>query len=285
MITLNKAPLGKDFGTLEGDYRLPAGAPGSSCISTTGIGSAIRRMIHNFYLIEPNIRILQYAIMPDHVHILLFVEHPTKEILGRIIARFKVEVNKVIGAEGVFAKGFNDQILTDNRSLDTLYKYIRDNPRRLAVRREHPEYFRRVNTLKIGENTCQAYGNFQLLECPFKEQIIVHRADTPEERQQHHALWLYTAANGAVLVSPFISADEKAVRGEAEEAGGRFILIVNEPMAERYKPSGRDFELCEAGRLLIVSAVLPGALSRTTCLAMNELAKRICLTSQRPAVE
>lgn len=36
---------------------------------------------------------------------------------------------------------------------------------------------------------------------------------------------------------------------------------------------GRDFELCEAGRLLIISANLPGELSRKTCLAMNELAE------------
>ena len=80
--------------------------------------------------------------MPDHVHILLFfVELPTQEILGRILARFKVEVNKVTGTDGVFAKGFNDQILKSTRTLDTFYKYIRDNARRLAVRRAHPEFF------------------------------------------------------------------------------------------------------------------------------------------------
>ena len=54
-----------------------------------------------------------------------------------------------------------------------------------------------------------------------------------------------------------------------------FILITNEPMGERYKPSGHDFDLCEAGRLLIISANLPGTLSRQTCLAMNALAENI----------
>ena len=85
-------------------------------------------------------------------------------------------------------------------------------------------------------------------------------------------MWLYTAANGGILVSPFISQTEKAIRAEAEEAGGRFILVTNEPMGERYKPTGREFSLCEAGRLLIVSANLPGVLSRNNCLAMNALA-------------
>lgn len=92
--------------------------------------------------------------------------------------------------------------------------------------------------------------------------------------------WLYTAANGGVLISPFISPAEKAVRLEAEEVGGRFILIVNESIDARYKPSGHDFELCEAGRMLIVSANLPGDLSRQTCLSMNTLAENLAYSEQ-----
>lgn len=213
--------------------------------------------------------------MPDHLHILLFVEYPTEDTLGKIIARFKIEVNKASGITGVFAKGFNDQILKSSRSLAVLYRYLRENARRLAVRRARPEFFRRVNALEIGGKTFQAYGNFQLLDCPFKEQVIVHRADSSETRQKNREQWLYTAANGGVLVSPFISPAEKEIRKEAEEAGGRFILIISEPMGERYKSTGREFELCEAGRLLIVSANLPGDLSRQTCITMNGLAQNI----------
>ena len=47
-------------------------------------------------------------------------------------------------------------------------------------------------------------------------------------------------------------------------------------MDARYKPSGTDFNLCEAGRMLIISADLPTPLSRQSCLAMNSLAERIC---------
>lgn len=189
---------------------------------------------------------------------------------------FKVAVNKAAGIDDVFAKGFNDQILKNSRSLDTLYKYIRDNPRSLAVRRAHPEFFSRVNKLKIGERTYQAYGNFQLLDNPFKEQVIVHRADTPEIRRLNRELWLYTAANGGVLVLSFISPDEKVIRSEAEESGGRIILIINHLIDSRYKPVGHDFDLCEAGRLLIISANLDGDLSRSACLTMNSLAEEIC---------
>lgn len=272
MITINKAPLVKAFGTLEGDCSLPPDQKGSSFVSASEIGLAVKIAIRQFSIIEPNIRILQYSLMPDHLHLLLFVEIPTEEILGRIIARFKVSVERAVGFKGVFAKGFNDQILKPSRSLDVLYRYLRENPRRLAVRRAHPEFFRRVNALRIEEKIYQAYGNFQLLDCPFKEQVVIHRADSPETRRRNRERWLYTASNGGVLVSPFISQAEKAIRAEAEEAGGRFVLITNEPMGERYKPCARDFDLCEAGRLLILSAKLPGDLSRQTCLAMNALA-------------
>lgn len=273
MITLNKNPLMENFGILQGDYRIQTGQKGAAFISSTALGKAIKNTLRRFNSTEPNVRVLQYALMPDHLHILLFVEYPTEDTLGKIIARFKIEVNKAAGTTGVFAKGFNDQILKSSRSLAVLYRYLQENARRLAVRKARPEFFRRVNALEIGGKTFQAYGNFQLLACPFKEQVIVHRADSSETKQKNREQWLYTAANGGVLVSPFISPAEKEIRKEAEEAGGRFILIISEPMGERYKPAGREFELCEAGRLLIISANLPGELSRKTCLVMNELAE------------
>ena len=54
-------------------------------------------------------------------------------------------------------------------------------------------------------------------------------------------------------------------------------------MDARYKPSGSDFNLCETGRMLIISADLPTPLSRQSCLAMNSLAERICQETQRGA--
>ena len=49
--------------------------------------------------------------------------------LGMTIARFKTAVNDFAGITHVFDKGFNDQILKPDRSLQPLYDYIRDNPR------------------------------------------------------------------------------------------------------------------------------------------------------------
>lgn len=215
--------------------------------------------------------------MPDHLHVLLFVQKPITDTLGHYIARWKIDVNKILGIDSVFEQGFNDQILHKNRSLKILIDYIRDNPRRLIVRKANPQFFRRVNEVEVGGLKFQAYGNLHLLDSPFKEQVIVHRAEQAEILRSKREQWLYTAANGGVLVSPFISPAEKAIRQDAEQVGSRFILITNEPMAERYKPASHDFRLGEEGRMLIISVNQPEkSLSRQTCLAMNRLAQAVC---------
>lgn len=273
MITVCKHSACPDFGTLE--FSLPENA----FIMLSSIGMIIREQVEVTPSFSPEIHIHSYVIMPDHVHILLQVLEPMKHHLGDVIQAIKAastsRIRKITGNSSLtaFEEGFHDRIITSSKQLEIVGRYLRENARRLAIRKARPEFFRRVNALEIGGKTFQAYGNFQLLDCPFKEQVIVHRADSPETRQKNREQWLYTAANGGVLVSPFISPAEKEIRKEAEEAGGRFILIISEPMGERYKPAGREFELCEAGRLLIISANLPEKLSRKTCLVMNELAE------------
>lgn len=271
MLTLSKRQGVRNFGHIVGDSSLKAGTEGACRIELSQTGKIVKNRIYNISTLEPAIRLLQYAVMPDHVHILLEVQRPMTEPLGLVIARMKAEINGLSG-ETVFEEGFNDQILHPNRSLPVLFDYLRDNPRRLAVRRDKPEFFRRVNGLELGDCLCTAYGNLFLLRNPFKEQVIVHRADSPDELARKRELWLYTASNGGVLVSPFISPAEKTVRTEAESVGARTILITHDSMTERYKPSDRDFSLCESGRLLIVSTDEGGELSRRTCLRMNALA-------------
>ena len=272
MVTLCKHKSCPSFGTLRYSHTADA------YIALSPLGEIIKYQIEITPKFNPELIILSKMIMPDHVHILVHVTTPINKHFGDIIQAMKAAttaaVRKLFNTREltVFEEGFHDRIVKSRQQLDTLYRYLRDNPRRLAVRRANPDFFRRVNTLRIGDKTYQAYGNMQLLESPFREQVVVHRAGSGAKRNADRALWLYTAANGGVLVSPFISPAEKAIRTEAESLGGRFILIVNTPMADRYKPAATDFALCEAGRLLIVSADLPADLSRSACLAMNALA-------------
>lgn len=274
-LTLAKSSEQPPFGTLAGDYRIPVGRPGSSYILSSPLGNAVKDALRSLPTLHPALKVFQYALMPDHLHLILFVEADLDEILGRKIGRFKDMVNKRAGASGVFAEGFNDQIITKDRSLDAIYSYLRSNPYRLAVRRAFPDFFQRRNNLLVGSVPCQAYGNIHLLDNPFKSRVIVHRADSPEKFEQTRQQWLHSAANGGVLVSPFISPREKDIRTQAEELAARLIVVTNEPFAERQKPSAHDFSLCTEGRLLIIAPQAPLDFSRQTCLQLNTLAQSI----------
>lgn len=269
MITLCKHPGAPVFGHPE---KLPSG---QYRITLTSLGAKVRDNIFHLSDLEPAIRVLQYAVMPDHAHILVFVQQPLNEHLGFTIARLKININKAWGKDSIFEEGFNDQILKPGRSLDTIYNYIRDNPRRLGVRLANPDFFRRSIRVNIEGVACSAYGNPHLLQVPFKDQVVVHRADSPEVLESKRERWLHTAANRGVIVSPFISPAEKAIRSEAEELGSRIILLTNKPLVDREKPASHDFELCCQGRLLIVAPEQEMPPCRATFMRLNRLAEAI----------
>lgn len=280
LITLTKSKEISPFSEIDGDWQLPTGSPGASYTRWSPIGRIIADKLYQIRELHPALRTEQYIVMPDHVHILLWVQAPLPEHLGFYIARFKNSINITTSAAHIFDDGFNDQIITPKRNLHTIFNYIRSNPYRLAVRRACPDFFTRCNNLTIGDTPCQLYGNLHLLHNPFKDQVIVHRADDDQTFQTKRNMWIHTAANGGVLVSPFISQREKSIRKETQSLGGRFIYITNQPFGEREKPTGNEFELCAQGRLLIVAPAVPMPLDRSCCLKMNAIAALIASTTE-----
>jgi len=68
--------------------------------------------------------------------------------LGQAIAGFKAGSSKAaIGKGRLWAEGFQDTILFHEGQLDSMFTYLRDNPRRLAVKQLFPELFRVRNDL------------------------------------------------------------------------------------------------------------------------------------------
>lgn len=248
------------------------------------LGHIIERNIRAIPELCGSIRLLLYCIMPDHVHMLLFVTERTERALGSYIGMLKVRIGQEWRSQGgdspVFATDFHDRILRKHHSLNIVYQYIRDNPRRLAVRRANPDFFRRVNNITLNGRQFSAFGNIQLLDNPFKRSVIVHRADSSAPKAEQCEHWLHTASNGGVLVSAFISPAEKEIRNEAEKTGGKIILLTNCAFPERYKPAAHDFSLCELGRLLIIAPGESMPSCRETFLALNSLAETIAKTAK-----
>lgn len=275
-IILKKKEGVESFGVVKGDARIAPGKPGCAYIAESSFGREIAGAILDLPEDFPILQVYQYKIMPDHVHLLLNVKSWSEHHLDVYIAHLTENITLRCGRE-IMQKGYCDKPVLRNRSLDTLFRYIRENPHRLAMRMQFPQFFRLVRKLKIGDQEYAAYGNLFLLRNPDKVAVKVSSKFSEEERMQNRRNWLYEASRGGVLVSPFISAAEKEIRREAEVMGGRFILITHEAFAERFKPSGNDFELCTEGRMLIVSLgkARQATLSRSLCMEMNGLANAI----------
>ena len=283
LITINKLPDAPSFGKMDGDWRIPLGSPGSPYVILSDIGKSIRKQIKGISSIIPNCQLLQYIVMPDHIHFLIFVKDRTPYHLGKYISTFKNAVRKDIG-QSVFLMGFNDKILSVTRKLDDIFRYIKENPYRLAIKRANPENFSRCDRIKIRGKLYTGYGNLLLLKNPFRDAVIVHRKSSEEEKRKQSERWLHNSYSGGVLVSPFISQSEKAIRKAAEMFGGRIILIVNKPLPPApWKPANRDFYRCAQGELLILAPVAENGLNTISSETTPQESRRKRLAIQQGA--
>ena len=176
--------------------------------------------------------------------------------------------------------GYTDGILDNEGQLQRWIAYLRDNPRRLLMKRQHPDLFRVQRNLQVGGEVFSAIGNRCLLERPVRLQVMCSRRLTDAEIEEKKAYFLEQARQGAVLVSPSISKGEKAVMRAAFEAGYPLILLQENGFTDLAKPGGKRFDACAEGRMLILAPWEHHnerrLIRRDQCLTLNDMAAMIC---------
>lgn len=249
-------------------------------------GKIISEELYRMERFFNEIKLLKNEIMPDHMHFIIFVKERLDIGLGGVVKFFKGNCTKRLREVfpkfeemgiSVFGSGYNDRIVYREGALDIMMNYVTDNPRRLLLRQMYPSYFRKACRLKIGERVFDAYGNLDLLYEPIKSPLIVSRRFTVQEKNEYENEWYETARCVGALVSPFISESEKEKRNTLLREGASAIHIVDYRFGERYKPSGKMFDLCAAGRLLLLSEICTQTeekeMSRLRALHMNDTAR------------
>jgi len=98
----------------------------------------------------PGVEIIESQLMPEHFHGIIFVKEQQKKKLGNIIGSFKSRSTSRVGAVGLWAPGYVDLILFRAGQLEKMIAYIRDNPRRLGIKRAHPELFKVARDIEVG---------------------------------------------------------------------------------------------------------------------------------------
>ena len=212
---------------------------------------------------------------------------------------------------GLFAEGFTDVILFRDGQLENQINYLADNPRRLAVKTLFPGLFTVADELAVAlpglgpdaRGRFAALGNRFLLKRPLAqvqvsrrffayrrvakpggglkiardekgEPVVDFTTDDFEERRSE----LFAAAkHGAVLLSPCVSDGERQIAREALKTGWPLVTMANKGFARLQKPSGRYFDACAAGKLLMLAPASwpyqPGEkpMTRFDATAMNRL--------------
>ena len=292
----------------------------------------------------PQVSILEWQLMPEHFHFIVFVREKLPKPLGALIRGFKAGAvtrwknlrenaqaqnqRENAQAQGrrerampAWSEGFVDTILWRDGQLQAMFDYLADNPRRLAVKRAEPTLFKQVVelpvVLKMGNASSRsreervgcfsALGNRFLLERPLAQVQVSRRlfaykrvakpggglkiardaADepvvelsTPDYEARRDEL-LAAAKHGSVLLSPCVSDGERQIAREALQAGLPLITMSNKGFSRLQKPTGRYFDACAEGRLLMLAPVAwpyqPGEkpMTRFDATAMNRLCQWI----------
>ena len=175
--------------------------------------------------------------------------------------------------------GYNDRILFFKGQLQRMLAYLDDNPRRLLLKRQHPEYFTQLGTITAAGTAMAAMGNPALLAAPKKLQVQCSRHLYPWETEQQKETFLAAGREGAVIVSPCISPGERQIATACMAAGVPLIVLLLKGFPPFFKPQPRYLEACAAGRLLLLSPY-PHQNERLTdmrrrCLHLNDLAAAI----------
>lgn len=258
--------------------------------SPSPLGEAIIEVLHETPRHYPDVSIWDVQLMPDHLHFIIFIKEPISAHLGTIVNGFKVGSNRLykrFQVEGTISSpiptlwetGYNDRILDQEGQLQRMKQYLRDNPRRLAIKRSQPELFKVQHDVQVAGHHFAALGNIFLLDAPQRIAVKCSRRLTQMDIDEQCRRFLYLASEGAVLVSPCISPGEKAVMRSAFQQGFPVIILLENGFAPLANPGGRRFDACADGKLLLL-APWPHhnerrTISRDQCNILNAMARDI----------
>jgi REP element-mobilizing transposase RayT len=274
---------------------------GSAALALSPTGEVVRDVWGRTTAVIRGVEACECVLMPDHFHGILWVKERLARPVGHIVKAFKRVSEQECRSKGLLLQpdpgpvpaaapasgfstlwqpGFQDTILLCKGQLKAMANYIADNPRRLAAKLANPDLFTVVAHQQIAPGkACPTIGNRYLLQHPMKRQVQVSRRIDPQALAAQQEELLYAAEHAAVLVSPCISPGEKAIARAALAAGRPLIVLLANGFPPLYKPAGRYFDACAAGRLLMI-APFPyqrrrQPITREQCLDLNAWAKQI----------
>lgn len=275
---------------LLGKLVIPENDPQKAYIQRTKLGNALVEKLLKHPTYYPEIKIVQYCLMPDHLHVILYVTRPMEKTFN-IVVRSLWQAAKKLGrayslsinpesdsgltngeTDGETSRETNDvpfpifterpfvRPLSRKGQLQTMIRYVQMNPQRLATKKLMPGFFHVQEGIEIAGRTYSGVGNVALLQAERYAPVHVRRTmideamhgDNTRLRNYMNSCVL-AARQGTVMVSPFISDKEKEVMAVLLAEEHPIIYIADNGFGDYYKPSDGLFDSVAAGRVLILS--------------------------------
>ena len=282
---------------LLGKLEIPDGDPEKAYVERTELGKGVIHALAQAPVLYPDVQLVQYCLMPDHLHAILYIKKPIETSVRKVIRGIWQGAKKAGRAQvssieselhsGIFTEHPFIRPLSRKGQLQSMIRYVQMNPQRLATKRLMPGYFRVQQDIDISGRTYAAVGNIALLHAARYAPVHVrHFMEEAARKGDDQALRDYkngcvqAAREGAVMVSPFISEHERTVLEFLMQEQRPIIYIADNGFGKYFKPSAGLFDAVAEGRMLILSPwpynPKKKSVSRAECVEMNKIAEEIC---------
>jgi hypothetical protein len=318
---------------LLGMLDIPDNSPAKAIVRRTALGNALVDCLMSVPKYHPEVQVLHFCLMPDHLHAVLYVRRTMPSGIRALVRGFWQAAKKLGRAwsassspapnaiRGNGEEGLREQTarmealaaslraemgeevyyrlapvfteipfirpMVHRSQLPNTIRYIDMNPQRLATKRLKPGFFRVQQGVAIGVRSYYGVGNTTLLMSErfatvHVRSVMVKMAEHGDDRplRDYMNSCVLAARQGVVMVSPFISPQEKQVMLVLLREQRPFVHLMANGFSEYYKPVDGLFDACASGRLLMLSPWEYDAskrrVSRAECVALNAMADDIC---------
>ena len=139
--------------SLLGDLVIPNNDPEQAYVARKELGNRLVDELVHIHAYYPEILILQYCLMPDHLHAIIYVRHAMKKSINEVVRGFWQGAKKIarmsslsvtselnsdqinedyIKADPIFTEKPFIRPLSHKGQLQTMIRYVQMNPQRLA---------------------------------------------------------------------------------------------------------------------------------------------------------
>ena len=176
---------------------------------------------------------------------------------------------------------YHERILHAPGQLRHMIDYVKDNPRRLWLKKHDPTLFKLHRRTQAHGLLFTSLGNHFLLDWPDRQMVELSRNAPADEVEQRLGEALAAAKNGAITYTAAISKGEQLIARTLRQQGFPLVILLNDgfpkegsPHERYFKPGGVYFEACAEGRLLLLEPTAETFINADIQTAVQETLRR-----------